>query len=807
MNKGISRLILLSGGVFACAGSGGIAHAQASESGNEVSNAQSTSSVSIPSQTLSTIVPSAKPAEVQDIIVTAQRREQRLQNVPIAVTALPTAVLERKQVVDVISLSKAVPGMHSQQTLSPAEISISIRGVSQLVPNVTIDPPIGVYVDGAYTAINAGSNAALIDMERVEVLKGPQGTLFGRNTIGGTVSITTAKPTNKLEGYVQATGGNYGAWGLTGVVNLPIVHDTLVARIVYQHSRHGGYGENRVTGAETATNEQDYLRGTIRYRPTEEIEALFTGSYIDSRGNAAPARLRYFDPAATLGPGLPPTNALYPALSGNPGDLMTNYIGKGGFYDSFSDLNDRYRLRQYNATATIIAHVGDSVSLKSITAYTHTVYDTQADIDGTPYKFLEFVNNPVRAKQFSEEIQAYGDLGKLSYIAGLYYFDERASQIGYGQVLTALAPTENVSGPFVRNRSYSGFGQLTYEIVPGLRLTGGVRYVVDTRQVNYIDHAQFLDTGGFAYCQLANQPFSPSEAACSYKRRIRYHYVPFTAGIDYRASPDILVYAKVSKGFRSGAFSQSGPAAIAPSATVTIGQAAAANQRALDEFGPAAPESALSPEIGAKFDLLDRRLRVNVAAYYTDYKNLQLSVNLPTDPGCPNCTVVSKLTNSGEAHIWGGEAEVTALIGAFQLDLSAGYTHPQYVQGPNVGSPIVNAPKFNGSATGTYPITFRAGTLSLSATYSYRSRTVFFSLSPGLPSSVYADVSQKGYGLLDARVSFGFKRLPATIAIFASNLTNKHYYVAASNFGAPLLFADAFPGVPRLIGGSLRIDF
>ena len=756
---------------------------------------------------------------IGDIIVTATRREDRLQNVPIAVTAISTGQLEQKQISDVVSLVSVVPGMSVRSTLSPLETVFSLRGIAMFRPEISIDPPIGIYIDGVYNAISAGSNSAMVDMARAEVLKGPQGILFGRNTIGGAVSITTNKPTDEFGGYVQADAGNYGAFGGTVVVNTPIKPGILAARFVYQHAERDGFGKNFTTNTPTGTLNQDYVRGTLKFNPAPDWEFQLMGFYTRAKGYSAPTKLTYFNPNS-------PLNATIPFISGKPGDLLGNYVSNTDLQDTFSNLPSTYDLEQYGVAGSIVGSLSDAVTIKSITAYGHTYYNQQADLDSTPYTIISLLDYPISVDQFSQELQIYGDAldDRLSWIAGGYFFSATGSQIGFNSVLPAFSGGSiSTFGPTIDNKSYAAFGQVTFEVMPKVRLTAGVRYVHDDREVSY--SPQLLNSNrSFISCTLAGTANSTTGAfgtdldSCRYKSSVSYNYVPWTAGVDYRPNSDTLLYAKVSQGYRSGAFGLQAPSATNVSATVTPANAVAANTAALAEFGPVAPERLLSPEIGGKFDLFGRKLRINVAGYYSKYSNIQLNVNLP--PVCGACSSLVKLENSGSADIWGGEIEATALIGKLELNGAFGYTNPKYVAGVRLGERVLNVSKYNASFTATYPLELRDGTLTVTGSYSYLSgqMSAVNTVSCGVPGNaastcvpnsravVDAAISQPGYGLFNARVAFQSKDYPVILAIYAKNLANEKYRAQAGAYGG-LNYAVAFPGPPLTFGGSVKVTF
>jgi iron complex outermembrane receptor protein len=749
--------------------------------------------------------------ELADIIVTATRREERLRDVPIADTAVSAKKLEEQQIADVTTLANIVPNMQAKPSLNPLQITLAIRGVTQLIASPAVDPPIGTYVDGVYNVLNAGSNIAMIDMERVEVLKGPQGTLFGRNTIGGAISITTMKPQDSFGGYVQQDAGNYGAYTTTAVLNLPISPGLLDTRLVFQHTQHEGYGRDLATGQPDNTLNQNYFRGSVKYTPSDKWDVLLSGFYIHAQGFAPATKLGYF---------ASPFNASFPLAAGNTsGDKLSNYVNAGGFQDTYSSPDSTFKLDQYGVTNVITGHLNDAVTVKSISSYSSTDYQQVSDLDGTPYLFLNLIAFPVAAEQFSEELQAYGDAldDRLKWISGAYFFTVTGSQISNNATLFNLSPpaarTYNTNGPYVSNQSYSAFTQLTYELMPKLRLTAGVRYVVDDRKVTYLDHREVPgpDPRAFVSCDLANAA-SPVTAAlgtspgdCSFKSSVQYGYLPWTVGLDFKPNDATLLYAKVSKGYRSGAYPGNGPTATPPSATITAAQALTNNAAALALFGPVPPESLLSPEIGAKLDFLDGKLKVNAAGYFSRYDNIQLTVNVIP---CPTCSTVAVLENSGNADMWGGELEVSALLGKLELDGAIGYTDPKYLSGSaSFGQPVINVSKTNESLTASYPSETSAGLLTLTGTYAYRSGATFYTVTSGLPAAANAAVTQKGFGLLSARAAFTLANLPITLAIYGENLTNEKYKDSASDFPAPLSYAVYWPGPPLTFGGSIKYSF
>jgi iron complex outermembrane recepter protein len=768
--------------------------------------------------------------QLGDVVVTAQRREEKLQNVPIAVTALSNKAMEEKQITDVLSLGKVAPGLQAKPSFNPMEITVAIRGITQLLPSINSDPAIGTYVDGIYNVLNAGGNNGMIDMERAEVLRGPQGTLFGRNTIGGTISITTNKPTNEFEGYVQGDIGNYGAWTGTGVVNVPIVADKINTRFVYQHNERDGYGTNFFTGNKTNELNSDYFRASAQFNFNADWDLLVSANYAKADGTSPPSRLAYINPVTgitatlpgigtipvSINDGVPILSGFAEYYSGGPGDLLTNYIGQnaltGDLQDANMSIDNSFDLKSTNLMATLTGQLTDDLTFKSISGYNKTEYNSVEDVDATPYKVLDAVGYPIDAKQWSEELQLLGNAldGKLTWITGLYYYHNEGSQIFKAVAFPWFSGPPgseliNPQGPFADNTSYSAFAQGTYALTPELNLTAGVRYVKDERRADYHDNTALASTGAYLRCNLANAPGDLNPANCFYSASVDYDYAPWTIGLDYKANENLMVYGKVSKGFRSGAFTFAGPAAVYQADQVTPD--AVGNAFALANFGPVAPEEVLSQEAGIKGDFLDKRLRVNAAIYHMEYSNIQLARNLNPPAGCATCTPTSVLTNSGKAEFNGVELEATALLGDLTVDVAAGYVDPEYTEGPFLGQPLINTSDFNGSINLSYPIQFSAGKLLLGAGYSYRSKTVLYSVL-GVPQATRDAVAQDGYGLLDARASFAFDNAPVTISVYGTNLTDEEYIVSAFDFGSALGdLAGQIPGSPLLFGGSVKYSF
>jgi iron complex outermembrane receptor protein len=279
-------------------------------------------------------------------------------------------------------------------------------------------------------------------------------------------------------------------------------------------------------------------------------------------------------------------------------------------------------------------------------------------------------------------------------------------------------------------------------------------------------------------------PAGTSQSLCKDTLSVQQSYVPWTVGLDYKPDPNAMLYAKVSQGYRAGALPLYGPQPLN-----SVGA----------PWGPVAPESLLSPEIGGKFDLLDHKLQINAAGYFSHYTNVQAEINTGLGYGF--------LLNSGTLNIWGGELEVVGHLQKLELDGELGYTNPEYTRSSfSYGQPAVNIAKLNWSITATYPIETSAGVLTLTGTYSYRSSEQLYTNIVKPLAAFAPGITQPGFGLLDARASFRLANAPITLTLYGQNLTNQKYFVAASQYGAPELEV-MWPGPPLTFGGSIKYSF
>jgi iron complex outermembrane receptor protein len=758
-------------------------------------------------------VPAAEaPAGIEDIVVTARRTDERLQTTPVAVSALGAAALERSQVVEVADLQGRAPNLSIAVggTSAPTQAQLAIRGEAQNSPGTNSDPAVGIYVDGVYIARPIAANVDVLDLNRVEILRGPQGTLFGRNTIGGALSLTTNQPTGKFEGLVRLGTGNYDQQLVEAVVNVPLNGDELAIRGVFRSQKHDGYGtypnlNDRPAGD---VKDDDYGRVAIRWAPADlPLTLAISGDSSRYRDSGQQQTLLGFNSEFSLAPGFTIGDAL--ALSGiNPADYVTSRDNFRKYYGYNTAGKPEFDVpydkgRAQGLSANLDVDFGD-VHLKSITAYRESLIRDAQDISGIPANLVVF-DGRFRQNQFSQEANLSTKVGRFDLIGGVYYFIERGRETNHSQSFGFLNPagpaaqvvTTGTDGN-VRNTSAASYAQANYHFTDKLRATAGLRYTWDTRKV--VIHSMADRTDPNSCTVIRDVPGGP----CNQTRDRDFSYPAWTAGLDYQATDTLFWYAKTSGASMAGGW----------------------NIR--DSISPAFdPETVRDVEVGVKSDLLDRRLRTNAAIFYSWQSKVQRIVNA-YDPLFNSIT--QYVQNAGSARTYGAELEATALpwrgmeiTGTLAL-LRANYKTFDGTQLVN-GIPVIvdrsderfpQAPKLTYGIGATQTIETSVGDLSLHADYAYVSSRAFYQdtaspLQPADIRAIYARANEfglvKSYGLLNARAAFNLGSPDLEIAFWGRNLTNKRYQNVVSTFYTSFGPAMGYPGAPRTYGVSATYNW
>lgn len=726
---------------------------------------------------------SASASDESDIIVTARRREERLQQVPVAVTAISGADLARQSIVTLSDLTTKIPAIQIMPTAFSANIPrFVVRAQSQLEPLFAQDPSVAVYFADVVQARAHGVNGAMYDLASVQVLKGPQGTLFGRNSTGGAVLIVPKAPTEELEGYGAVEVGNYGLRSLEGAVNIPI-SDDLQIRLAGRSYAHNGYTRSVTTGIGFDDADNWSLRLGVKARIGDRItNTLFVNNFKAVENGTA---LKLFNARANLSNytlGVPALAELAASQS----------EGFHTFRTAFGA--DTSRIRTFGIENTTLFELTDDISIKNIFGYRHVNSDVPFDFDGTTQVMYEG-RVTLTGRQYSDELQLVGKLGALDFIGGAYVFKESGQEIQ--KTLLDYRPVflQNAYGQAdVVNKSQSLFAQGTFHVpgIEGLSLTAGVRYTWDQRDLRRVAF-------NGANCSLVTAdvggvPLNPCDRTGAY----RHKEPTYTLGIDWQIDPSKLIYVASRKGYRSGGINQ--------------------RSNLPSQFIPYQPETVTDYEVGLKADWELGglgKLRTNVAAFYQDYKDIQRT-QTQTVGTPPNTILITSVVNAAKARVKGVEIDATwnpipaiTLRGYYSL---ADAKYKQWIV-PLAGGgtqdraafPFANVPKNSGGASATFrqQLAGDAGEVAVSADL-YAQSKVQISDDNLIPEGI-----NPGYKLINARLEWnGVMGSRVDVALWGRNLTKEEYYTSGVGVaGAGLGFTVKTIGAPRTFGLSARIDF
>ncbi|TNE37653.1 MAG: TonB-dependent receptor [Sphingomonadales bacterium] len=623
---------------------------------------------------------------VADIIVSARRRAESLHDTPVAVTAIAPAQLEGAAALTIGDLQGAAPNVIiTSGGTGAAAANISIRGIAFADIEKSFDPAVGVNIDGVYIGTSTGQMLDFFDIASIEVLRGPQGTLFGRNTIAGVINVKRTRPTGEWGGKFEAGIGSYDQISAKGVVNLPVAPDLLAVKLFYMHTDGSGYYRDMGRGGahRGGTNNENY-GASLLFTPSSNFDALVT---VDRQEQD-------FDP--TLGPLTSPGDAFAAYLP----PLLINRDNVDGVYKTMAPASLYGKYRAYGITGEMNWRL-NGVTLTSVTAYRKSTDDILQDFATNG---LYLAQRDQNYHQFSQELRASGHVfSGFDYVAGLYYFNSRYHLDQYTSVFGAALTHQDATG---WSESYAGFIDFNWEIFDKVRLSGGGRYTHDKKEMRIA----YTDPG------TPTADFSGARNSKSWSK-----FTP-KIGLDYRPNNDLMLYASWSRGYRSGGF----------------------NGRALTEYAaslPYNPETVDAYEVGIKSEFWDRKASLNIAAFYSDYKNIQQNSEVSVAGVALPQTVV---INAAAARIQGLEADFTLRpLERLTLRGSMGYIDTKFT-GFIVNQPVttttgaisrtfdysgvdmIYAPKITASINAEYeaPVYLGSqnGKLKLNAGYRYLSR-------------------------------------------------------------------------------------
>jgi iron complex outermembrane recepter protein len=791
-----------------------------------------------------------------DIIVQARKVDENLQDVPVAVTVLSGADLQAQNAQKVQDIARFTPGLTIRPGSStPSAITITLRGQVQTDILATLDPSVGTYVDGVYWARSYGLNGDFLDTQSVQVLKGPQGTLFGRNTTGGALLINSNDPdASEFSGRISATYGRFNEMQGTAVLNAPLAKDRVAIRLAAQRTKRDGFTTNVApatarsvlpantiaqtvpltvspNGLKYDNKDRWQFRGKLLVKATDNLSFTLSGEYfdMDERGPARELLLATSSFAATNGTyNLANTASLFtgvtlgngPAAAFAPGQAALNtQIAFLAANPSLTSNNEvpysRARTNTYNFITALDTSFGQ---IKFIANTRKVRSEAGVDLEGSSIA-IHFTEGLQRLKQQSAELQITGKSGNVDFAAGGFVFSEKGFDQSISITVPLLNPNTSHFYGLINNDSIGVYGQASWHISDQLTFTGGVRYSADDKGLESRNN-NYNRTAGTTTCSiqggalgaLGSEVVGP--AACAIRRRDSFSGWSYMAGLDYKISDDILIYAKTSKGFRSGGQNLRAPNPVS--------------------FIPFQPEIAYSHEIGLKSEFLDNRVRLNLAAYRTDVSNIQRSTLISTGGG----GTATILGNAGKARFTGVEAEFQALVfEGFRVSATGNLTDPKYITyadlaGDRSFERFSSVSKSSFTFAGDYAADIGSGKLKLRVDYSWLAKQASgeynWVANPATPAgpplvnvvnaaavagavnvqnaAIVAATTKPSQGLLGARASVSFNDDMYELAIFGRNLTNNRDFVN-NLLVAPLGYVSGVRQEPRTYGVTASVKF
>ncbi|MBW8297500.1 TonB-dependent receptor [Sphingopyxis sp.] len=712
-----------------------------------------------------------------EILVTAQRREERLQDVPVAITAFSGDMIDKLGFDNVLDVATQTPGFQvgglggSNNSITPW---LNIRGIQFTDTTFVNESSVGLYVDEVYIPFPGAGVQQLFDVERIEVLKGPQGSLFGRNSSTGLVQFVTRKPTDEFEGHASLTVGQYGKIGGEAAINLP-AGEGIRIRLAGQYAHNDGYRKNPETGIDTFGKVDAYgLRGTAAIDLMSNLELTVSGHYArgdnifpgrDLRGTRVPGNtgVRCADPRDVFN-GLCSTRNNFINDSDNP-------------RITYSVLDNPVTYRSYGGYAKLEL-VLDDVTITSLTGAENWKSFFQQDTGFGAQSFnnvtSDFLN---RTHSFSQELRANGKRGDVSWVLGAYYYrDNRYNQGNvfdwYAATTPGVIPSSATQGREgrVKSKSVAVFAHVEAEIIDRVTLLVGGRYTSESRDLVRMRFYNGCRVGGT--CPLAIDGSNTAD------------FKNFSGDLTLRWKPsdDVMTYVKYARGFKSGGWNPSAPTLFAA--------------------GPADPEIVDEFEFGLKADLIDRRLRTNLALFTYNFDGLQSTLSQIV-----NGVAINNFVNAGSAKIKGAELEaVITPFDNFELSLGGAYLDTEITRvatgglGILPGNRLPNAPKWTANGVARYGIELGSlGRLTLQGEFTHKS-SVFFTVD----NDPYRTMTP--YMLYNARLIFDSADDVYSAQLSIENIANKRYATGAfQTAGFDSMYFE--PGLPRWVSFKVSAKF
>jgi iron complex outermembrane receptor protein len=710
--------------------------------------------------------------EIQKVIVTARRREETLQDVPVSVTAITADQISKQGIPDITALATQLPNTTLKSSRATnSTLTAFIRGVGQADPLAGFESGVGIYLDDVYLARPQGAVTDIYDVERIEVLRGPQGTLYGRNTIGGAVKYVTRKLSNQTDIRLKGTLGSYRQADAQVTASTPLSDTIRIGGAVARFKR-DGFGTNFTTGGENYDKDVKAARLSAEFTPTPELFIRVAGDITDDHSSPRNGH-RLIVGRTSRAP-----------ILGNVFDTRANLR---------QALGENQEVRQHGVAATIEYTVSPTLLVKSITAQRQDKSIAPIDFDSLPVVDFE-VPALYQNQQFSQEFQLTYTGDKIQGVAGIYYIDATAYN-KFDTILAGAVPTSTFTSGDIGTKAWAVFFDGSYALTDALSLSLGGRYTVDKRTANIYRRIYF----GLAGTPEMGNPRAVLFRTDTFLPDLEREDKKFTPrlALAYKIDAQHNLYGSYAQGFKGGGFD---PRLNVIGTRIPLAAARAGYS----------PETIKTLELGLKSTYLNDRLLTNIALFHSDYKDVQIpgSIAVDTNGDGIDDSFAGVTTNAGKAKIKGFELEATGRITP-QFSISGMYSYidakyDEYiVAGVNVAAQRVfqNTPRNSANLRGTYDMPLTTGRVALIGSVSYKGATNQFETTSIL--------DQESYRLVDASVVWTSNDGKVRAAVHGRNLTDKHYKTAGYLF--PTLgnegVVTAFYGNPRQVAATVEYRF
>lgn len=718
---------------------------------------------------------------IDEIVVTARKRVESAQEIPISITVASGEELKNRSVVNFVDLQSFAPALGVvPAALSSGSLNVAMRG--NVLPDIrlNVEPSVGVYLDGVYLPRNQGmNNADLYDIERVEVLAGPQSTLYGKNTTGGAVNIISKLPEDTFEGSLRIRYAEHDERQLAGMINVPVT-DGFALRVVTSQTGRDGYGRNQFDGKDVGELNSQYWRASALWKPADDLSIVFSGDYSQTKSKSP------------VWKGLSDINFNGLAVTNTMSRLGITRQEAFDYLDSFQRGNKdsgsmdqpfQEDFESWGYSMTIEWNLSDSMTLKSITAMRGFEREGTGDLDGTPMPIIQYPLMETDDDQFSQEIQLTGTsfTEQLNWVIGGFLSREKGNE-RIDQVTLGGAPSVQIAED-IKTDGEAIYAQGTWHFSDKLSTTAGVRYNKDKRSLK---HSNYNATT----CLSLGMPLSSVPIAdCQSKNGESFDEVTYTLGLEYAPwdARDILLYAKTSRGYRSGGVQQN-------SGGTSPAVAAVANQ-------PYDPEILQDIEIGIKSTWMERRLLANISFFMSELDDMITTSQRPI-PG--TTAVATSVLNAATANIDGIEWQVIALPAPqFELGFSGTYLDASYDKfitptgQDRTDEDLRFVPELRYAVTAIFKNESSYG--------QWRSQLDWWWQDKMLTGS--AGGYSEAEGILNGRISLFLNKKDVEVALYGKNLADNRYWVFPNGIGSLGFTYNGFANPPRTIGVEINVNF